>query len=164
MDAELTPLEPPDPRRRVAEQLLEAVPRLMRLISSESQASDGSGSLTMTQLRALGLLKRGRRLPSELARDLGVTPATSSELVDLLVRRGMVERGDEPEDRRLTPLRVTSAGLTRLESSRARALAALDILLEGAEASELVALETGLKLLLNRIHEKTPSTGGGHAG
>ncbi|MHB8990914.1 MAG: MarR family winged helix-turn-helix transcriptional regulator [Chloroflexota bacterium] len=136
----------------------------MRLISSESQASDGSGSLTMTQLRALGLLKRGRRLPSELARDLGVTPATSSELVDLLVRRGMVERGDEPEDRRLTPLRVTSAGLTRLESSRARALAALDILLEGAEASELVALETGLKLLLNRIHEKTPSTGGGHAG
>ncbi|MHB0869981.1 MAG: MarR family winged helix-turn-helix transcriptional regulator [Chloroflexota bacterium] len=136
----------------------------MRLISSESQARDGSGSLTMTQLRALGLLKRGRRLPSELARDLGVTPATSSELVDLLVRRGMVERGDEPEDRRLTPLRVTSAGLTRLESSRARALAALDILLEGAEASELVALETGLKLLLNRIHEKTPSTGGGHAG
>lgn len=164
MDTEVIFPEPVAARRRVAERLLEVVPCLRRLLSSESQPGDGSGSLTITQLRALGLLKRGCRLPSELARDLGVTPATSSELVEVLVRRGLVERGGEPEDRRLTPLRVTAAGLTRLEDARARALVAVEPLLEGLEPAELEVFEKGLESLLNRMRERLSSSRSGHAG
>ncbi len=165
MDTEPTHPEQYPERGRVAEHLLEAVPRLTRLISAEAQASDASGALTMTQLRALRLLNRGRRLPSELARDLSITPATASEVVDLLVRRGLVERGEVPEDRRLTTLQLTPTGLERLEAARARALMALERLLEKLEPADVAALERWLESLLDRLHEREPgATGSGHVG
>ena len=68
------------------------------------------GEIASRQLRVLALLQCRCRLPSELARELRVTPATASETVDLLVRRGFITRGDEPLDRRQTPLSITEAG------------------------------------------------------
>jgi len=131
-----------------AEQLLEAVPRLMDLIAGEAQADGMDGSLTVTQLRVLGLLRRSERLPSELARELRITPATASEVVDLLVRRGLVARSEVPHDRRLTVLHITPAGASRLEAARARAVAGLQRLASQLSAGELAALQRGLAGLL----------------
>lgn len=136
--------------QKTAEQLLDAVPSLMRLISSEAQ-SGGDYALTMTQLRVLGLLTRGYKLPSELARELKITPATASEVIDLLVRRGLVERGDHPQDRRLSPLQVTLAGSSRLAAARQRALKGMMRLLAGLEPADLNALERGMRLLLEAL-------------
>ncbi len=130
----------------------------MRLIAAEAQASGISGSLTVAQFRALGLLARGRRLPSELARELRITPATASEVVDLLVRRGLVERGALPEDRRLTLLRITPAGETLHQAARQRALAALRVLLSRLDPAGLAGLESGLAPLLDLLRQKPPGS------
>ncbi len=145
-----------------AELLLEAVPRLMRLIASEAQASGISEALTVSQLRALGVLARGQRLPSELARELRVTPATASEVADLLVRRGLVERGAHPEDRRVTLLRITPAGESLYTSARKRSLAALGSLLGRLTPTEAEALRRGLTPLLSILQEKR--SGAEHVG
>lgn len=139
--------------QQVAEQLLDIVPRLRSLMAAEADAV----ALTMTQLRVLALLKCRPRLPSELARELRVTPATVSEVVDLLVRRGLVERGEEPEDRRSTPLRITSEGLALLEAARGRALAAFQRLLARLDPADLARLASSLAALQEALRE----TGGG---
>ncbi len=147
---------------KAAESLLDITPRLLRIIAMEAQASGISGSLTVSQLRALALLARGDRLPSGLARELRITPATASEVADLLVRRGLVERSARAEDRRLTLLRITSAGRAQYEAARARALNSLEGLLGQLDGPELVALEHGLEHLL-ALMEKPAGDEGKHA-
>ncbi len=160
MDANLAGPEENRQRDRAAAQLLEAVPRLRRLISAAAQADDSTGTLTLTQLRVLGRLVQGLQLPSELARALEITPATASEIVDLLVRRGLVERHSQPGDRRRTPLVVTSAGLARWEAAMARALEALKHLLAGMDHAHLAAFQDGLEALLGLLGERAPQAGG----
>jgi DNA-binding MarR family transcriptional regulator len=63
------------------------------------------------------------RLPlGELAERLDVTPRNITGLIDHLERDGLVERVDEPDDRRLTYARLTAAGGKRLEAMRAPGL------------------------------------------
>lgn len=142
--------------RRVAEHLLEAIPSLTRLVRMASTESQGGGEgLTPTQIRALGLLVRGLRFPGELARKMDTSPASTSELVDALVRRGLVERCDEPGDRRCSRLQVTVAGLARYHAARRAALTALATLLTRLDPVALAALDHGLESL-SRLPAEQP--------
>jgi DNA-binding MarR family transcriptional regulator len=60
-------------------------------------------------LRALALTD-GRSTTSALARELSVDPAAVTRLVAGLQARGLVEREDDPRDRRRRPVVLTSAG------------------------------------------------------
>jgi DNA-binding MarR family transcriptional regulator len=67
--------------------------------------------LTLPQLRVLFAIRREPGITTgDLARALGITVSTTSGLIAKLVERGLVERGSTPGDRRLLPLRLTSAG------------------------------------------------------
>ena len=144
----------PGARRVAAEALLEAIPRLMRQITAAAQTNGGVRTLSLGQLRLLALLKDGRRLPSELARELQISPATASELAETLVRRGLVERRDRPDDRRLTPLQITAEGLQLLEVSRVRSVAALEGVLSPLSPEELTCLERALPSLLAAVRSE----------
>lgn len=157
-ESELNHIENNTSLEETAELLLETVPQLMRLIINEAKADEET--LTFSQLRALGLLKRGPRLPSELARQMSITPATTSELVDSLVRRGLVTRGNRPEDRRCTPLILTPLGMTCHQAARQRALTALANVLTCLDQSEKKNLEHTLRLLLDTLRENERSNKG----
>jgi DNA-binding MarR family transcriptional regulator len=58
----------------------------------------------------------------ELADRLDVTPRNITGLIDHLERDGMVERIDDPADRRLTYARLTVAGGKKLDGMRAQGL------------------------------------------
>jgi len=58
----------------------------------------------------------------ELADQLEVTPRNITGLIDHLERDGLVERIDDPADRRLIRARLTVAGGKRLEGMRAQGL------------------------------------------
>src|SRR5438876_12011646 len=63
------------------------------------------------------------RLPlGELADQLEVTPRNITGLIDHLERDGLVERIDDPADRRLTYARLTAAGGRRIDGMRAQGL------------------------------------------
>ncbi len=94
----------------------------------------GGDGLTRLQMHVLHILDRDGPQPMrEVAACLGVTPTSVTEIGNALVRRGLVERREDPADRRVRLLYVTEEGrqaLSRmrrlLASELERALAALD--------------------------------------
>ncbi len=61
--------------------------------------------------RALGMLERhGTMRLSELSDHLRIAPRSATEVVDALQERGLVERQDDPNDRRATLVALTTHG------------------------------------------------------
>ena len=80
--------------------------------------------LTMPQARVLfTLVEQGEQSAGELAERLDVGPSTITGITDRLVRQNLIERKEDPRDRRVVRLGLTAEG-SRLtmeiaESSRA---------------------------------------------
>lgn len=84
------------------------VARQLRRLSRESLAP---WDITPSQQRAIGRLARqGTARLSELSERLGIAPRSTTEVVDGLQERGLVERLPDPTDRRATLVRLTAAG------------------------------------------------------
>ncbi len=83
----------------------------------------GELRLGFTQLAALYVLADGSTTTvGELAEALGRSPSATSRLVDGLAKRRLVERREEPEDRRQRSLTLTQRGQAILRAvDRARA-------------------------------------------
>ncbi len=122
----LQPAPPPeDPAKAepeaCARQVLDAIPMVMRVIRREMRGA-AQEALTVPQFRVLAFLGRCRGASlSALAEHLGVTSASTSTLVERLVKRGLVGRGNDPLERRRVRLELTGPGAELLEQSRLRA-------------------------------------------
>lgn len=130
-----------------ARQILELVPRAMRFLREEMRSERGAG-LSVPQFRVLAYLARtpGASL-SALAGFIGISGPTASTMVGRLVRRGLVMRTGDPEERRRIMLTVTPAGSALLERSRARARARMTELLSALTEAQLASLAGGLVIL-----------------
>src|SRR5438876_76025 len=92
---------------RCAADILTGVPLIMRFIREEMRVRR-RGQLSVPQFRAL-LFATLQEEPSVsgLAEHLGLSLPTASRLVDLLVRRGLMERKLVAKDRRRIRLSLT---------------------------------------------------------
>ncbi len=106
--------------------------------------------LTPQQLFVLGHLCRHRAQPSELARWQHVGPSAISSLVDGLVARGLIERQQDPSDRRAVLLSVTDVGRRIVEQGLGTLLEAVQQLLEPLSEEERQQLVDAL-LLFERV-------------
>ncbi len=76
---------------------------------------DDSG-LSFSQMSILmRLFHRGKCSVSEIGDQLGITNAAASQTVDRLVKDGVLERIEDPEDRRAKQLTLTPEGSTLIE-------------------------------------------------
>jgi DNA-binding MarR family transcriptional regulator len=86
----------------------------------------------------------------ELADQLDVTPRNITGLIDHLERDGLVERLDDPDDRRLTYARLTPSGGKRIDGMRAQGLDWQLRITAGLSTEELELLRhTCLRLIEN---------------
>ena len=92
-----------------------------------------------------------RRLPlGELADKLEVTPRNVTGLIDHLERDGLVERVDDPDDRRMTYARLTHEGARKLDSLRGEGLQWQMRMASGLSIEELEVLRHAcLKMVAN---------------
>lgn len=87
---------------------------LMRLSSAVSQRLARELGLSLTDLAALHhLVGRTPLGPAELARQLGMSSASATVLVDRLEHAGHVRRRRDPSDRRRIVLEVTDTAAAR---------------------------------------------------
>jgi DNA-binding MarR family transcriptional regulator len=72
--------------------------------------------LSFSQISVLmGLMHGGNRGVSKIGDQLGVTNAAASQAVERLVQLGMIERTEDPEDRRAKRLALTQKGRKLIE-------------------------------------------------
>lgn len=132
---------------RCAREVVETVPVVMRFLRAEMRRYS-SARLSVPQFRALAFVGRmpGTSL-SEVAADLGVSLPTASAMVERLVQRKVMERTQDPRERRRIILRLNREGARLLEHFRAMARARLTHVLAPRSKQELQALERGLSVL-----------------
>jgi DNA-binding MarR family transcriptional regulator len=133
--------------KRCAREVVETVPLVMRFLRRQVRRRSAP-SLSVPQVRALALLDRepGSGL-SRLAEHLNVARPTASLIVNRLVRQGLVDRAENPHERRRRVLTLTRAGAERLKAVRAVACSVVEQVLSGGNAREIAAIEDGLDRL-----------------
>ncbi len=101
------------------ESLSEAFWSVARQLRETSQETLAPFDITPAHLRALRTLKRhGTMRLSELSDHLHIAPRSTTEVVDALESRGLVERRADPGDRRATLVEVTGHGAGVLHAIR----------------------------------------------
>lgn len=130
-----------------AHDVLEVVPLVMRSIRAEVRRQR-SHDLSVAQFRSLGFINRnpGTQL-SSVAKHLGLTPPSTSKLIDGLVERHLVERQPSTTDRRCITLHLTGSGKALLEASYQASKATLSIRLAGLAENDRADIIRALRLL-----------------
>jgi len=116
--------QPAPSPRAPPEELVVLVVRVAKALVERlrSDAPDDAGS-SLTPVHGLAaryLLDRPCVTTVELARYLGITKQSTSEVVAALERTGIVRRAPHPSDGRARVLLLTEAGKTKLDAGRRR--------------------------------------------
>jgi MarR family transcriptional regulator, temperature-dependent positive regulator of motility len=115
---------------------------------------DVSAETTSVQFAALTVLdQRPRASQRDLGRVLDLDRSTIADLVMRMIRRGLIERERDADDRRRNALQLTRAGGDELARLRPRVEAIEPILTGGLTPSERVEL----RRLLYRMLEHAPA-------
>jgi DNA-binding MarR family transcriptional regulator len=105
-------------------------------------------AVTMSQAKVLYTVTAAGSLRlSELAARLGVSLSTTSAQVERLVELGLLDRHDDPADRRQVVISVTPAGSTVLERFRELNAEQLRALLDHVSDADLAVVAEGLRIL-----------------
>jgi DNA-binding MarR family transcriptional regulator len=118
---------------------------VMRTVAAEMRRS--RRPLAPAQMGSLMRIGAGPCTMSELARHQAVSLPTISRSVDMLVRRGWVERGTGSNDRRQSMVRLTPRGRRVLADMRQRAERHVAQTLAPLAAAERAHLVAALRML-----------------
>ncbi len=94
--------------------------RLVLLRLARRIRTNSAGAITPSQLAVVAtIVRNGPLTVGQIAEIEHVRPPSVSKIVAALEREGLVERRDDPEDRRRTPIAVTPAGEDYVAAVRA---------------------------------------------
>lgn len=128
---------------------------LRRLLAQILQPFD----LGVAEYKALRLISKGPTRPSAISYHSEISPSATTELLDRLEQRGLLQRAPDPSDRRATLLTLTRQG-ERLQREAARAYRSfLDGVTHELTREGLSALQRGsreLRTILERRLAQAP--------
>ncbi len=100
------------------EEILVSLRRITRAIDIHSRYLASTFGLTGPQLVCLRVLGRiGHTTPSQLAKQVDLSHATVTGIVDRLAARQLVARNRNPDDRRHVKVTITDAGMALLREA-----------------------------------------------
>jgi DNA-binding MarR family transcriptional regulator len=125
-----------------------ATPELLALVEGASL-----GRRHVALLAQVG--SEGERSVSELARELGVSLPAASTLSRELEEHGLLERSEDPADRRRTVVRLAPAAAQAVQAWLARRSRPLEQALTSLTAQEQEAFLKGLRALADALMEES---------
>jgi DNA-binding MarR family transcriptional regulator len=100
---------------QLADELMAFFVRLMHGDQGELFAVVAELEVTMAQMRGMFVLNAAGGMPlTELAPKIGLSIPAAGRAVDGLVRKGLVARAEDPDDRRVKRLSITEDGLAAI--------------------------------------------------
>jgi DNA-binding MarR family transcriptional regulator len=139
------------------DEIIELFVTIMRAIHQASVPEWLQIDLTMAQAKVLFVLAcNGPTTIGRVAESLGIGQPTASHLVDRLVRAELVERLEDPNDRRHTLARLTAQGEVVIGTLRQEQRDRLHASLAQLSADELAALLHGLRALAHVCRADLP--------
>ena len=133
------------PRVETADLLHSAAIRVLRMVRVE----DAQAGIGPAQLSALSVLVfSGAKTVSELAVLEQVRPPTMSRIVDGLVRKKLVQRVENAEDRRMVRISATAKGEKLMLAGKDRRVKALAARFEALTAADVRTLHAAAQLML----------------
>jgi DNA-binding MarR family transcriptional regulator len=138
--------------RTGAAELLDVVSLVTQAVWTDLRQS--GAAIEPTQWTTLRMLAAAPCTMSELARHKAVTLPTISRSVDMLVRRGWVERCVDESDRRQTLVRLTPAGQRLLADCRRRFEDLIAVKLAGLSDDQRARLTTSLLAVAAALRTK----------
>jgi DNA-binding MarR family transcriptional regulator len=110
--------------------------------------------LTMPQITTLFRLHyRGSCAVSDISTYLDVTPPAASQLTDRLVHSGLLERTEDPNDRRVKVISLTHKGRMMVQKSLDSRRTWLDKLVQNLSEEEQGAIAKSLTTLTQAAHK-----------
>jgi DNA-binding MarR family transcriptional regulator len=103
--------------------------------------------MTEEQFQVLRRIRKGSASVSALAEASQTSRSAVSKAVDALVRRGVVSRSQDPDDRRNIPLALTDEGQRVMDAIFTEAEAWLSTRFERLSSEELETLLRGMEIL-----------------
>lgn len=129
--------------------LFELAPRVTRM--ENAVLAEVSPPLTFRQFRLLGRIDEGYTTITRLGRVATISMPAISESVEGLVKKSLVRRSVDPNDRRSATLALTEAGAEALAAGEMLLTAAAERLLEDIAKSRRGPLESDLTSIDERV-------------
>jgi len=132
------------PDDELAARVHSAALHLLRRLAQDDRAT----GVSSPRLSALSVLVfGGPRSIGELAGLEGVTPPTMTRLVAAMVADGLLERLDDPEDRRVVRVQASATGRTLLMAGQDRRVATLAAMIKPLTPKERRRLDAAASVL-----------------
>ena len=126
---------------------MDTVPQIVQAIRVEMRLGHGA-NISIPQFRTLRFIQRQPDSSlSNLADHMGLTPPSVSKLVDGLVKQKLINRQESSTDRRRLTLKLTQAGESIVNLSRANAQDSLAKTLGRLSDEDLNIVERAMELL-----------------
>ena len=111
-----------------------------------------SHDLSMSQLGVLfQLAHSGVGRVSDIARNLGITPAAVSQMLDVLVKQGLITRKEASKDRRMKQIELTDNGKEMIQEIMKAKERRFNFLAENMNPGERKLIADGLKILIEKM-------------
>ena len=147
------PLTSAAPRADLIERVIDDQSTVLQVLRSVQPAPEWAGlPLTFGQLTALFVLLRQGPLPiGELGSLVGLGKPAATLLVNALVRQGLVERHEDPRDRRRTLAQLTSSAQALLSEHYTGSRRQFAEWLSRLDPADLSSLAQGLRALAHVV-------------
>ncbi|HEX9795386.1 MAG TPA: MarR family transcriptional regulator [Anaerolineales bacterium] len=141
-------------RLAAAEDLLDVIPRVMRILASDLRRL--GELLAPVHFQLMGHLYQGPSTLGDLAQWIAVSPPTLSRTVRTLEERGWVQRTPSSEDGRVVLAELTPAGRAAVEGMKKAAVRQVAGYLTPLSEDELGALAVSSALLRRVVDHAQP--------
>jgi DNA-binding MarR family transcriptional regulator len=101
----------------IGDQVIIALRRVIRAVDLHSRTLVDSHGLTGSQALVLRVLQNGSLAAGKLASRVSLSQGTVTDILNRLEQRDWIKRVRDSRDRRRVVVRITAAGLAKLEKS-----------------------------------------------
>jgi DNA-binding MarR family transcriptional regulator len=142
-------------RKRLVKHIVKLSGEIYRAVKPAFPPEWMTSDLTVAQLRVLLILyTEGPSRMSAIASSIGIAVSTATGIVDNLVKKGLVERGADPEDRRLVICSLSPQGQNTIDTLWTMGQFKIEGLLLGLSLEQLKKAAEVAEFLLSNVTSK----------